>query len=218
MASKIRKIVIICSCIFTILGMFHSILALIWPSWQIVNLEENNTTHYHGLFHDCIDGVSNEFIDKLNDSNKDISSIDNQYYCISKFYYTKNNNTFYRDENDFFDEYKRHKFYGWHIFTILILLLTFITSFISLCFGAYTCCCPSILLINKAMTLLTWLLSMIILIVFYYYSQQSENRFIKGKVDTYEQHLGIGYFLQMAATLYHFIAFVLALFTTKKFY
>ena len=81
---------------------------------------------------------------------------------------------------------------------------------------------------------------MIILIVFYYYSQQSENRFIKGKVDTYEvyfnifqnpfqnkyskylflfqQHLGIGYFLQMAATLYHFIAFVLALFTTKKFY
>uniref|UniRef100_A0A915LUP4 Uncharacterized protein n=1 Tax=Meloidogyne javanica TaxID=6303 RepID=A0A915LUP4_MELJA len=116
--------------------MFHSILALIWPSWQTVNLEENNTTHYHGLFHDCIDGVSNEIINIIVSPNLTIQR----------------------------------------------------------------------------------LLSIIILIVFYYYSQQSENRFIKGKVDTYEQHLGIGYFLQMAATLYHFIAFVLALFTTKKFY
>jgi len=32
-------------------------------------------------------------------------------------------------------------------------------------------------------------LSFIILIVFYYYSQQSENRFIKGLVDTYEVYL-----------------------------
>ncbi|KAF7629154.1 hypothetical protein Mgra_00009335 [Meloidogyne graminicola] len=55
MASSPLRTSIISTCIiFTIIGMGLSIAALLSPSWQVVNLQEYNSVHEHGLWLDCI--------------------------------------------------------------------------------------------------------------------------------------------------------------------
>uniref|UniRef100_A0A1I8B9G8 Col_cuticle_N domain-containing protein n=1 Tax=Meloidogyne hapla TaxID=6305 RepID=A0A1I8B9G8_MELHA len=54
MAETVRKAVIFCSSIFTLIGMGLSIAAILTPSWQVVNLQEYNSIHEHGLWLDCI--------------------------------------------------------------------------------------------------------------------------------------------------------------------
>ena len=71
MAETIRKAIIFCSVVVTMIGMGLSIAAILTPSWQVrinellldmemvvcklkvVNLQEYNSIHEHGLWLDC---------------------------------------------------------------------------------------------------------------------------------------------------------------------
>lgn len=50
--------------------------------------------------------------------------------------------------------------------------------------------------------------------LFFFFSHRADNRFIKGIVGTYEQRVGLAFFLQMAACFMHFIAFLVAMLAT----
>ncbi|VDK88712.1 unnamed protein product [Litomosoides sigmodontis] len=47
--------------------------------------------------------------------------------------------------------------------------------------------------------------------LFFFYSHRADVRFIKGIVSTYEQRVGLAFFLQMAACACHFVAFLVSL-------
>lgn len=50
--------------------------------------------------------------------------------------------------------------------------------------------------------------------LFFFFSHRADNRFIKGIVGTYEQRVGLAFFLQMAACGFHFISFLVAIVST----
>ncbi|KHJ77643.1 Clc-like protein [Oesophagostomum dentatum] len=77
-----------------------------------------------------------------------------------------------------------------------------------------SCCYGSLSLVFTAITLLTTFLSAVAEGIFFFYSHRADNRFIKGIVGTYEQRVGLAFFLQMAAAFFHFLSFLVAMVST----
>uniref|UniRef100_A0A914EGA5 Clc-like protein n=1 Tax=Acrobeloides nanus TaxID=290746 RepID=A0A914EGA5_9BILA len=148
-----------------------SIAAILTPSWQVVNLSEYNSTHEHGLWLDCTRHIQDG----------------NASHCVYKFDYDKYSGTSNQeDDNSPVREVNRHKFYGWHIATLILLALALLTAFMSIFIGTFGCCCGSMALVFSAITLLTTFLSSVAVGLFFFYSQRADNRFIQGIDRTYE--------------------------------
>ncbi|RCN47965.1 Clc-like protein [Ancylostoma caninum] len=77
-----------------------------------------------------------------------------------------------------------------------------------------SCCYGSLSLVFTAITLLTTFLSAVAEGIFFFYSHRADNRFIKGIVGTYEQRVGLAFFLQMGAAFFHFLSFLVAMIAT----
>lgn len=210
MSETVRKAVVSCSVILTLIGMGLSIGAILTPSWQVVNLREYNSIHEHGLWLDCTRHTRDGSV-----LLRRYSTITEPLHCVYKFDYDKYSGTFdLEDDNSPVGEVNRHKFYGWHTATLVLLGLALITSFASVCLGACGCCYASVSLVFTAATLITTFLSSIAEGLFFFFSHRADNRFIKGIVGTYEQRVGVAFFLQMGACFFHFFAFLVAMLAT----
>nr|CAD2204025.1 unnamed protein product [Meloidogyne enterolobii] len=210
-SSPLRASIIVSAIVFTAIGMGLSIAGLLSPSWQVVNLQEYNSVHEHGLWLDCIRHM------------RDVTGVLLRRYlteteplhCVYKFDYDKYSGTFdIEDDNSPVGEVNRHKFYGWHTATLIMIIIALITGFCSICIGACSCAIPSLTLIFTTTILLTTFLSSVAEGVFFFFSHRADNRFVKGIVGTYEQRVGLAFFLQMGACFFHFIAFLIAMMAT----
>ncbi|KAL3982384.1 Clc-like family protein [Acanthocheilonema viteae] len=195
--------------IVTLIGLSLSISAILLSSWQVVNLREYNSIHEHGLWLDCRrhsrDGNANVLLRRYTTNTEPLN-------CVYKFDYDKYSGTFdLEDDNSPVGEVNRHKFYGWHIATLILLALALLTAFLSICLGLSACCYSSLALVVTGVALMTTFLSVIAEGLFFFYSHRADVRFIKGIVSTYEQRVGLAFFLQMAACACHFIAFLVSL-------
>ncbi|TMS37932.1 hypothetical protein L596_004765 [Steinernema carpocapsae] len=147
--------------------------------------------------------------------NYSYATITEPLHCVYKFDYDKYSGTFdLEDDNSPVGEVNRHKFYGWHTATLILLSLALLTTFMSICLGMCSCCYSSLAFLFTAITLLTTFLSVVAEGLFFFYSHRADNRFIKGIVGTYEQRVGMAFFLQMAACVCHFLAFLVSLLFT----
>ncbi|GMT23981.1 hypothetical protein PFISCL1PPCAC_15278, partial [Pristionchus fissidentatus] len=203
-----RKGSITGSIILGLIGMGLSIAAILMPSWQIVNLREYNSIHEHGLWLDC----TRHSRDGERPLLQRYATISEPLHCVYKFDYDKYSGTFdLEDDNSPVGEVNRHKFYGWHTSTLILLFLALLTTFLSTCLGICSCCYGSISLVYTAVTLLTTFMSSVAVGLFFFYSHRADNRFIKGIVGTYEQRVGTAFFLQLAACFFHFFAFIVSM-------
>uniref|UniRef100_A0A0R3RVB0 Clc-like protein n=1 Tax=Elaeophora elaphi TaxID=1147741 RepID=A0A0R3RVB0_9BILA len=204
-----EKASIFVSLIATLIGLTLSITAILLPSWQVVNLREYNSIHEHGLWLDCRrhsrDSNANVLLRRYTTNTEPLN-------CVYKFDYDKYSGTFdFEDDNSPVGEVNRHKFYGWHTATLILLGLALLTSFLSICLGLSACCYSSLALIVTGVTLMTTFLSVTAEGLFFFYSHRADVRFIKGIVSTYEQRVGLAFFLQMAACACHFLSFLVSL-------
>jgi|UniRef100_A0AC35EV08 hypothetical protein len=211
MTSEIpRKATITFSVVLTLIAMVLSIAAILTPSWQVVNLREYNSIHEHGLWLDCTR--------HSRDGNvllRRYSTITEPLHCVYKFDYDKYSGTFdVEDDNSPVGEVNRHKFYGWHTATLILLGLALLTGFMSVCIAICGCCYGSLALVYTVIMLVTLFLSSVAEGLFFFFSHRADNRFIKGIVGTYEQRVGLAFFLQMAACGFHFISFLVAIVST----
>lgn len=210
MTDLCRKWTITSAVVTTLIGFGLSIAAILTPSWQVVNLREYNSIHEHGLWLDCTRHSRDQ-----NVLLRRYATITEPLHCVYKFDYDKYSGTFdLEDDNSPVGEVNRHKFYGWHTATLILLALALITAFTSVCIGICGCCYSSLSLVFTAITLLTTFLSSVAEGLFFFFSHRADNRFIKGIVGTYEQRVGLAFFLQMAACFFHFIAFLVAMLST----
>ncbi|CAL2042326.1 unnamed protein product [Caenorhabditis brenneri] len=205
-----RKGSLFLSILFSFIGAGLSIAAILTPSWQIVNLREYGSIHEHGLWLDCTrhsrDG--NHILQRY-------ATITEPLHCVYKFDYDKYSGTFeLEDDNSPVGEVNRHKFYGWHTSTLILLGFALLTTGLSTFIGACACCHSSLAILFTIITLLTTLLSAIAEGIFFFFSHRADNRFIKGIVGTYEQRVGTAFFLQMAAAFCHLASFIIALLFT----
>uniref|UniRef100_A0A914E3X4 Clc-like protein n=2 Tax=Acrobeloides nanus TaxID=290746 RepID=A0A914E3X4_9BILA len=205
-----RKAAIAFSVVLILIGLGLSIAAILTPSWQVVNLREYNSIHEHGLWLDCTR--------HSRDGNvllRRYATVTEPLHCVYKFDYDKYSGTFnLEDDNSPVGEVNRHKFYGWHTATLILLALALLTGFMSVCIGICGCCYGSLALVFSAITLLTTFLSSVAVGLFFFYSHRADNRFIKGIVGTYEQRVGLAFFLEMAACFFHFLSFLVAMLST----
>uniref|UniRef100_A0A7E4W553 Clc-like protein n=1 Tax=Panagrellus redivivus TaxID=6233 RepID=A0A7E4W553_PANRE len=205
-----RKSTITVSVILSLIGMGLSIAAIMTPSWQVVNLREYNSIHEHGLWLDCTRHTRDG-----NVLMRRFATVSEPLHCVYKFDYDKYSGTFdLEDDNSPVGEVNRHKFYGWHTATLVLLALALLTSFMSVCIGICGCCYGSLSLVFTAIMLITTFLSCVAEGLFFFYSHRADNRFIKGLVGTYEQRVGLAFFLQMAACAFHFFSFLVAVIAT----
>ncbi|CAB3409856.1 unnamed protein product [Caenorhabditis bovis] len=205
-----RKGSLTLSIILSLIAGGLSIGAILTPSWQVVNLREYNSIHEHGLWLDCTrhsrDG--NHILQRY-------ATVTEPLHCVYKFDYDKYSGTFdIEDDNSPVGEVNRHKFYGWHTATMILLGFALLTTFLSTCIGMCSCCYSSLSLIFTGITLLTTFLSAVAEGIFFFYSHRADNRFIKGIVGTYEQRVGTAFFLEMAAAFCHFLSFLVAMLFT----
>uniref|UniRef100_A0A1I7YKW1 Clc-like protein n=1 Tax=Steinernema glaseri TaxID=37863 RepID=A0A1I7YKW1_9BILA len=205
-----RKAAVLTAITLSLVGMGLSIGAIATPSWQVVNLQEYNSIHEHGLWLDCTrhSRTGNVLLRRY-------ATITEPLHCVYKFDYDKYSGTFdLEDDNSPVGEVNRHKFYGWHTATLILLSLAILTTFLSVCLGMCSCCYYSLAFLFTAITLLTTFLSVVAEGLFFFYSHRADNRFIKGIVGTYEQRVGVAFFLQMAACVFHFLSFLVSLLFT----
>ncbi|CAD6190784.1 unnamed protein product [Caenorhabditis auriculariae] len=205
-----RKGTLTVALVLSLIGMGLSIAAILTPSWQVVNLREYNSIHEHGLWLDCTrhsrDG--NHILQRY-------ATVTEPLHCVYKFDYDKYSGTFdLEDDNSPVGEVNRHKFYGWHTATMILLGFALLTSFLSTCIGICSCCYGSLSLIFTGFCLITTFLSTVAEGIFFFYSHRADNRFIKGIVGTYEQRVGLAFFLEMAAAFFHFFSFLAAMLFT----
>ncbi|CAJ0571760.1 unnamed protein product, partial [Mesorhabditis spiculigera] len=206
-----RKASVTAAVFLSIVGMCLSIAAILTPSWQVVNLREYGSIHEHGLWLDC----TRHSRDGGTPILMRYRTITEPLHCVYKFDYDKYSGTFDQEnDNSPVGEVNRHKFYGWHTFTMVVLFIAILTTLLSSFLGACSCCYGTISIVFTATTLLTTFLSSVATGVFFFYSHRTDNRFIKGIVGTYEQRVGLAFFLQLAACFFHFFSFLVAMFFT----
>ncbi|VDM96436.1 unnamed protein product [Thelazia callipaeda] len=204
----LRIFVIFITSLFIVAGIALTIRAITLPSWQVVHLFEYNSVHEHGLWLDCTRHSREE------------RPILRRYYteseplnCVYKWDYDDSTRSVIESSDDTnpVSEVNRHRFYGWQMATLILLALAILTSVVSL----FIACCSYtyrfLALIFTTTTLLNFFLTAIAGGVFFFYSHRADNRFINGIVGTYEQRVGLAFYLELAACLSHFLAFLLSI-------
>ncbi|VDK42916.1 unnamed protein product [Anisakis simplex] len=202
-----RKAVIGLAVLLILTGIGLTIAALLLPSWQVVQLFEYSDMHEHGLWLDCV-----RFTRADLPLMQRFESVSEPLNCIYKWDYDAKLGTRAQDDPESpVGEVNRHQFFGWQVATLTLLGLTILTAIISTCFACCACSYRYLTLLFTAVTLLTTCACAIALILFFFYSHRADNRFISGIVSTYEQKLGLAYFLALGACLAYFLAFLVSL-------
>uniref|UniRef100_A0A0M3IN80 Clc-like protein n=1 Tax=Ascaris lumbricoides TaxID=6252 RepID=A0A0M3IN80_ASCLU len=202
-----RKVSITLAVLLTLAGIGLSIAALFLPSWQVVHLFEYNSIHEHGLWLDCM-RHSREDIPLM----KRHETLSEPLNCVYKWDYDETLGTMGDDDPDSpVGEVNRHRFYGWQVATMILLGLVILGSFLSTCVGFCACSYRYLAFIFAAITLLNACLSVVAECLFFFYSHRADNRFINGIVGTYEQRVGLAFFLELGACIAHLLAFLITL-------
>ncbi|KHN71593.1 Clc-like protein 2 [Toxocara canis] len=200
-----RKASIIVAVLLTLTGVGLTIAALLLPSWQVVHLFEYNSIHEHGLWLDC-----------MRYSRSDIplmrrhETISEPLNCVYKWDYDETLGTMGDEDPDSpVGEVNRHRFYGWQVATMILLGLSLITSLLSICVGCCAFAYRYLALVFAAINLLTACVTIVAECLFFFYSHRADNRFINGIVGTYEQKVGLAFFLELGACIAHLVAFLI---------
>ncbi|VDN51509.1 unnamed protein product [Dracunculus medinensis] len=204
----LHRVAIALAIIFTTIGISLSSAAILLPSWQIVHLFEYNSVHEHGLWLDCTRNSRGE-LSTMRRHHTETEPL----FCVYKWDYDENVGTIgdeYHDSSPI-GEVNRHKLYGWQATTLILLGIALLSALLSICVGFCSCRYHFLSLFFVATTLLSTFFSTIAECIFFFYSHRADNRFINGIVGTYEQRVGLAFFLQLASCIAHLVAFLITL-------
>ncbi|CAK5073213.1 unnamed protein product [Meloidogyne enterolobii] len=185
-------------------GLVLTIIGLLSPAWQVVDIREFGTEHQHGLWLDCIrakkhvvavgdsyDEAPLHCMYKFDQSaalviEKIILFIKlfilftlNYFFLYPKQIFLSKNRT---DEDEAFGETEYHRFWGWQKVVLTLILLSQLSAFVAACTGDYCVPCfpPSTFCFTISL-FIAMLLSMLSDGVFFFSANRVDIRFITGK-------------------------------------
>ncbi|PAV64745.1 hypothetical protein WR25_26235 [Diploscapter pachys] len=187
-----RTVVIVISLVLLVIAFGLSAAGVMSPSWQVVDLREFQSVHHHGLWLDC----TRQHLLSLTSSSSSHRVIDEQdqpLHCTYKFDHSAaqiiDENINDVDQNSAAGESEHHQFYGWHKATLLCMV------------------CALALLI---FALVSVFMSFVGDCIFFFAAHRVDSRFVTGLVATYEQAIGIAFYMHIAGTLIAFLAFIMS--------
>ncbi|CAB3400698.1 unnamed protein product [Caenorhabditis bovis] len=202
-----QTIVIISSLILLIVALGLQAGGVISPSWQVVDIREFRATHFHGLWLDCTRP-------QLHLLSKSQRVDDLPLHCTYKFDYSASEiideNIQDIDQNSAAGESEHHQFYGWHKFTLGFMLTALVLACVSLLCGICAPCNSALAVIYAILVALTVFTSICGDAIFFFAAHRVDSRFVQGLVGTYEQMIGMAFYLHILGTLISFLAFIMA--------
>jgi hypothetical protein len=197
-----QTLVIILSLIFLMLAMILSIVGVLNPSWQVVDLREFRAEHHHGLWLDCT--KSQRMAGNLPQYN------DRSLHCTYKFDQNQaeviDQNIDDIDGNSAAAEAVHHQFYFWHKACLACIGISIATGALALISGTCSPCSPSCALIFSILTFIAFLASLAAAVIFFFAAHRVDHRFVQGLVGTYEQAIGSSFYIYSLGTLFFLFA------------
>uniref|UniRef100_A0A7E4VFJ3 Clc-like protein 2 n=1 Tax=Panagrellus redivivus TaxID=6233 RepID=A0A7E4VFJ3_PANRE len=194
-----QTLVIIASLILLISGLILSIVGVINPSWQVVDIREFRAEHHHGLWLDCTKTQR-----PLSAENLPIHN-DRSLHCTYKFDQQASDvidqNIDDEDGSSAAAEAVHHQFFFWQKACLACIFISLITGGLALISGTCSPCSPPCALIFSILTFIAFLASTVAAIIFFFAAHRVDNRFVQGLVGTYEQTIGSSFYVYILGTV-----------------
>ncbi|CAO4385402.1 unnamed protein product [Caenorhabditis nigoni] len=201
-----QTIVIISSLILLIVALGLQAGGVMSPSWQVVDIREFRATHHHGLWLDC----TRPQLHLVKTQNKD----DLPLHCTYKFDISAtqiiDENIEDIDQNSAAGESEHHQFFGWHKFTLGFMLCAIILAALSLLCGICAPCSSGFAVLYAILVAFTAFTSTCGDAIFFFAAHRVDSRFVQGLVGTYEQVIGMAFYLHVAGTVISCLALIMA--------
>ncbi|PAV55674.1 hypothetical protein WR25_01531 [Diploscapter pachys] len=208
-----RTVVIVISLVLLVIAFGLSAAGIMSPSWQVVDLREFQSVHHHGLWLDC----TRQHLLSLTSSSSSHRVIDEQdqpLHCTYKFDHSAaqiiDENINDVDQNSAAGESEHHQFYGWHKATLLCMVCALTLLIFALVSGMCAPCTSSCAVLFAVFAALAVFMSFVGDCIFFFAAHRVDSRFVTGLVATYEQAIGIAFYMHIAGTLIAFLAFIMS--------
>jgi len=202
-----QTLVIIASLILLMLGLILSIIGLLNPSWQVVDIREFRQEHHHGLWLDCTKSL--QPAGNLPQYN------DRSLHCTYKFdpqqTYVIDQNIDDIDGNSAATEAVHHQFFFWQKACLACIAISLGTGALALISGTCSPCSPPCALIYSILTFISFFSSLSAAIIFFFAAHRVDNRFVQGLVATYEQEIGSSFYFYIFGTVLLLLATLISI-------
>ncbi|CAD6187559.1 unnamed protein product [Caenorhabditis auriculariae] len=207
-STGMQTVVIISSLILVILAFGLQAAGVMSPSWQVVDIREFRATHHHGLWLDCT-RPQLHLVSRIDRSDDNLP-----LHCTYKFDFSASQiideNIEDIDQNSAAGESEHHQFYGWHKAVLGFMGTALALGGISLLCGLCAPCNSALAVVYAILVGITVFTSICGDGIFFFAAHRVDSRFVQGLVGTYEQMIGIAFYLHMIGTFISFFAFILA--------
>ncbi|CAI5455972.1 unnamed protein product [Caenorhabditis angaria] len=202
-----QTVIIISSLILLIVALGLQAGGVMSPSWQVVDIREFRATHYHGLWLDCT--RPQLLLHSRNQRPDDLP-----LHCTYKFDVSAteiiDENIEDIDQNSAAGESEHHQFYGWHKFTLGFMLTAITLASLSLLCGICAPCNSALAVVYAILVALTVFTAVCGDAIFFFAAHRVDSRFVQGLVGTYEQTIGMAFYLHIFGSLISFLALIMA--------
>uniref|UniRef100_A0A0R3RPW6 Clc-like protein n=1 Tax=Elaeophora elaphi TaxID=1147741 RepID=A0A0R3RPW6_9BILA len=214
---RVQKAVLIASLILLLIAFGTCIIAVLSPSWQVVDIREFRAQHHHGLWQDCTrpryhlhsHGVGGEEHDEMQHAS---------LLCSYKFDQNAREiidaNLLDISQNSAAGEAEHHQFFGWQKATLICFAVVFAVTALALLCGICAPCSNPVAVFFTILIFVALFFSTIANAIFFFAAHRVDSRFVHGLVGTYEQEIGSAFYLSLASTCLLLFSFLLALVTT----
>ncbi|KAM3720386.1 Clc-like protein [Dirofilaria immitis] len=212
---KAQKAVLICSLILLLIALGISVVAVLSPSWQVVDIREFRAQHHHGLWQDCTRphyhsyGISSEEYREMQHT---------PLSCTYKFDRNAreiiDENLLNMNENSAAAEAEYHQFFGWQKAVLICFVVVFAINGLALLFGICAPCSNHIAVFFTILIFIALFFSIVANATFFFAAHRVDSRFVHGLVGTYEQEIGSAFYLSLTSTSLLLFSFLLALVST----
>uniref|UniRef100_A0A1I7W711 Clc-like protein n=1 Tax=Heterorhabditis bacteriophora TaxID=37862 RepID=A0A1I7W711_HETBA len=193
--------ILVLALILIVVAFALSAAGLFSPSWQVVDIREFRAEHHHGLWLDCtraerhLAAVSRQF------------SEGQPLHCTYKFDYSASQVI---DEN--IEDIDQNSAAGerWHKAVLGCMIISLLFASLALCSGLCAPCNGACAVIFSIFVFLALFMAVIGDGIFFFAAHRVDNRFVQGLVGTYEQTIGVAFYLHGAGTILFIFAFIIS--------
>ncbi|ETN87153.1 hypothetical protein RB195_025768 [Necator americanus] len=200
--------ILVVALVLIIISFALSAAGLFSPSWQVVDIREFRAEHHHGLWLDCAR------------AERYLAAVGRDYgggqalHCTYKFDQSADQlideNIEDIDQNSAAGESEHHHFFAWHKAVLGFLIVSLLFSSFALCCGLCAPCNGGCAVIFTVFVFLAFFIAVIGDGVFFFAAHRVDNRFVQGLVGTYEQRIGVAFYLHGSGTLVLMLAFLIS--------
>ncbi|GMT07186.1 hypothetical protein PENTCL1PPCAC_29360 [Pristionchus entomophagus] len=201
--------ILVLSLILIVAGFGLSAGGLASPSWQVVDIREFRAQHHHGLWLDCTR------------PERHLASIDRSFaseqplHCTYKFDYSASQvideNIENIDLNSAAGESEHHQFFGWHKAVLIFMAFSLLFAALALCSGICAPCNGGCAVIYAILVAISLFMGLVGDAIFFFAAHRVDSRFVTGLVGTYEQRIGVAFYLHLGGSAILMFALIVSI-------